>query len=215
MLCAMLARCESHSVGFCTLVRRCCCVACRAFAANASSAATACLLLPERLPQARLPLPAAQALAVAHMRALEPLLICTTTVQPQHPHPLRLAHPTPHRLVRARAKTLFIVESPTKAAKVSAFLGKDYDVHASFGHFRQLPRRAGAVRPEDGFELDWEVMPGRREQLGRIEASAKSADALVLATDPDREGEAISWHMLEYLRVRACAAALLACPRSS
>jgi DNA topoisomerase IA len=104
--------------------------------------------------------------------------------------------------VATGASTLFIVESPTKAKKVQAFIGGDVDVFASYGHFRRLPRVAGAVKPNEGFRIQWEVQPGRQHVLDIIVAAARKAQTIILATDPDREGEAISWHMAEYLKVR-------------
>jgi DNA topoisomerase I len=111
------------------------------------------------------------------------------------------------------SRTLFIVESPTKASKMSGFLGSEVDVFASYGHFRRLPSKPGAVEPEAGFKMHWEIDPRRKELLRKIEAAAKGAGTIVLATDPDREGEAISWHMAEYLK--ACAASLISCSRVS
>jgi DNA topoisomerase I len=102
----------------------------------------------------------------------------------------------------AASKTVVIVESPTKANKIGKFLGSGVDVIASYGHFRQLPSKKGAVQPKDGFRMQWQIDPRRHDVLKRIEDAARGADTVVLATDPDREGEAISWHLHEYLRVR-------------
>ncbi len=95
-----------------------------------------------------------------------------------------------------------VVESPAKAKTINKYLGSDYTVLASFGHVRDLPPKDGSVRPEEDFAMSWEV-DGKSE--GRIKAIAqalKSADRLILATDPDREGEAISWHISEELSRR-------------
>ena len=93
-----------------------------------------------------------------------------------------------------------IVESPAKAKTINKYLGSGYKVLASFGHVRDLPAKDGSVRPDDDFSMDWEVDKPSQKRLNEIAAAVKSADALVLATDPDREGEAISWHVLEVLR---------------
>ena len=94
---------------------------------------------------------------------------------------------------------LVIVESPAKAKTIEKYLGKDYKVLASYGHVRDLPPKDGSVRPDDGFAMHWDSMPTRRKQLKAITDAAKGADTLILATDPDREGEAISWHVQEVL----------------
>ncbi|WP_185985139.1 type I DNA topoisomerase [Aureimonas mangrovi] len=93
-----------------------------------------------------------------------------------------------------------IVESPAKAKTINKYLGSNYKVLASFGHVRDLPAKNGSVRPEDDFSMDWEVDKPSQKRLNEIAQAMKGADALVLATDPDREGEAISWHVLEVLR---------------
>ncbi|WP_427023179.1 type I DNA topoisomerase [Aureimonas ureilytica] len=93
-----------------------------------------------------------------------------------------------------------IVESPAKAKTINKYLGSNYTVLASFGHVRDLPAKDGSVRPEDDFSMDWEVDKPSQKRLSDIAAALKNADALILATDPDREGEAISWHVLEVLR---------------
>ncbi len=93
-----------------------------------------------------------------------------------------------------------IVESPAKAKTINKYLGSGYKVLASFGHVRDLPAKDGSVRPDEDFTMDWEVDKPSQKRLNEIAAAVKSADALVLATDPDREGEAISWHVLEILR---------------
>ena len=95
---------------------------------------------------------------------------------------------------------LVIVESPAKAKTIEKYLGKDYRVLASYGHVRDLPARDGSVNPDEGFAMDWETYADKSKQLKAITDEAKKADRLILATDPDREGEAISWHVQEVLR---------------
>ncbi|MEM7689561.1 MAG: type I DNA topoisomerase [Pseudomonadota bacterium] len=99
---------------------------------------------------------------------------------------------------------LVIVESPAKAKTIEKYLGKDFKVLASYGHVRDLPPKDGSVRPDEDFAMDWEVYSDKRnrEQVKAISDAAKRADRLVLATDPDREGEAISWHVLDMLKKR-------------
>jgi DNA topoisomerase-1 len=93
-----------------------------------------------------------------------------------------------------------IVESPAKAKTINKYLGKDFHVLASYGHVRDLPPKDGSVRPDDDFAMDWEVDAKAAKRLSEIAAALKGAKKLILATDPDREGEAISWHVLEVLR---------------
>ena len=95
---------------------------------------------------------------------------------------------------------LVIVESPAKAKTIEKYLGKDYRVLASYGHVRDLPARDGSVDPDSGFAMEWETYADKSKQLKAIADEAKKADRLILATDPDREGEAISWHVQEVLR---------------
>ena len=95
---------------------------------------------------------------------------------------------------------LVIVESPAKAKTINQYLGSGYLVLASFGHVRDLEARDGAVDPDDDFAMRWEVHADRTKQLAEIAREAKAADRLILATDPDREGEAISWHLHEWLK---------------
>jgi DNA topoisomerase-1 len=97
---------------------------------------------------------------------------------------------------------LVIVESPAKAKTIEKYLGKDYRVLASYGHVRDLPAKDGSVNPDDGFAMDWETYADKSKQLKAITDLAKTADRLILATDPDREGEAISWHVQEVLRLK-------------
>ncbi|HWK34821.1 type I DNA topoisomerase [Sphingomonas sp.] len=97
---------------------------------------------------------------------------------------------------------LVIVESPAKAKTIEKYLGSDYRVLASYGHVRDLPAKDGSVNPDDGFAMDWEAYADKTKQLKAITDEAKKADRLILATDPDREGEAISWHVQEVLKNR-------------
>jgi DNA topoisomerase I len=95
---------------------------------------------------------------------------------------------------------LVVVESPAKAKTIEKYLGTGHRVLASFGHVRDLPPKDGSVDPDQGFDMQWQVSPDRSKQLKAIADEAKNADTLILATDPDREGEAISWHVQEVLR---------------
>ena len=95
-----------------------------------------------------------------------------------------------------------VVESPAKAKTINKYLGSDYTVLASYGHVRDLPPKDGSVDPEDGFAMTWEVGADMRKHVKAIAEALKSDNALILATDPDREGEAISWHLKEALTKR-------------
>jgi DNA topoisomerase-1 len=95
---------------------------------------------------------------------------------------------------------LVVVESPAKAKTIEKYLGSGHRVLASFGHVRDLPPKDGSVDPDQGFDMLWQVSPDRSKQLRAITDEARNADTLILATDPDREGEAISWHVQEVLR---------------
>ncbi|HZP18735.1 MAG TPA: type I DNA topoisomerase [Bauldia sp.] len=95
---------------------------------------------------------------------------------------------------------LVIVESPAKAQTINKYLGPDYRVLASYGHVRDLPSKDGSVNPDDDFAMLWEVDAKSGKRLTDIAKAMKDADRLILATDPDREGEAISWHVLEVLK---------------
>ena len=97
---------------------------------------------------------------------------------------------------------LVIVESPAKAKTIEKYLGSDYRVLASYGHVRDLPAKDGSVDPDHGFAMEWENYADKAKQLKAITDLAKTADRLILATDPDREGEAISWHVQEVLRAK-------------
>lgn len=97
---------------------------------------------------------------------------------------------------------LVIVESPAKAKTINKYLGKDYNVLASFGHIRDLPSKDGSVLPDQDFAMTWELSQGGQKRLKDIISAVKDADTLILASDPDREGEAIAWHILEELTAR-------------
>jgi DNA topoisomerase-1 len=92
-----------------------------------------------------------------------------------------------------------VVESPAKAKTINKYLGSDYTVLASYGHVRDLPAKDGSVDPEQDFGMTWEVAPESKKHVRAIAEALKSDDSLILATDPDREGEAISWHLKEAL----------------
>src|SRR6201989_1511683 len=95
---------------------------------------------------------------------------------------------------------IVIVESPAKAKTINKYLGSSYEVLASFGHVRDLPAKNGSVDPDHNFKMLWEVDPKAQKRLNDIADAGKGASKLILATDPDREGEAISWHVLEILK---------------
>jgi DNA topoisomerase-1 len=97
---------------------------------------------------------------------------------------------------------LVVVESPAKAKTIEKYLGPGHRVLASYGHVRDLPPKDGSVDPDNGFAMEWEAYADKAKQLKAITDGAKEADTLILATDPDREGEAISWHVQEVLRKR-------------
>lgn len=97
---------------------------------------------------------------------------------------------------------LVIVESPAKAKTIEKYLGKDFKVLASYGHVRDLPPKDGSVRPDEDFAMDWETYRDKAGRVKDIADLAKGAERLILATDPDREGEAISWHVKELLAKR-------------
>lgn len=98
------------------------------------------------------------------------------------------------------SKAVVVVESPAKAKTIHKYLGKDFTVLASFGHVRDLPSKDGSVRPDEDFAMTYQVDPDSKKQISAIASALKGADHLYLATDPDREGEAISWHVLEALK---------------
>ncbi len=100
------------------------------------------------------------------------------------------------------AKNLLIVESPAKATTINKYLGPDFEVLASYGHVRDLIPKGGAVDPDNNFEMHYRVIDRNKKHVDKIVASAKKAQAVFLATDLDREGEAISWHIAEILKER-------------
>ncbi len=101
----------------------------------------------------------------------------------------------------AKASNLVIVESPSKAKTIGKYLGPDYVVKASMGHLRDLPKSTMGVDLEHNFEPEYIPVPGKEKLIDELRAAAKSADTVYLATDPDREGEAISWHLVELLKL--------------
>ena len=110
---------------------------------------------------------------------------------------------------------LVIVESPAKAKTINRYLGDDYKVLASYGHVCDLPSKDGSVLPDEDFAMKWHVSGGSEKRIGEISSALKSADRLILATDPDREGEAISWHVLELLQDRGLVRTSLSSASSS
>jgi len=98
------------------------------------------------------------------------------------------------------SKNLVIVESPAKASTISKYLGKDFDVLASYGHVRDLIPKEGAVDTENGFSMKYQIIERNEKHVRAIIKALKNAEGLYLATDPDREGEAISWHLVELLK---------------
>ncbi len=118
------------------------------------------------------------------------------------PQPL-VAAPAPHpETTPAMAKHLLIVESPAKAKTINKYLGKDFHVLASYGHVRDLVPKEGAVDPANGFRMRYDLIEKNEKHVEAIAKAARSAEGIYLATDPDREGEAISWHIAEILRER-------------
>ena len=101
---------------------------------------------------------------------------------------------------RVTANKLVIVESPAKAKTIGKYLGGAYTVLASYGHVRDLPARDGSVRPDEDFAMDWELGDRAKKHVDEIVRAARTSEQVILATDPDREGEAISWHVQEMLR---------------
>lgn len=93
-----------------------------------------------------------------------------------------------------------IVESPAKAKSINKYLGSGFKVFASYGHVRDLPSKNGSVEPDDDFAMIWEADAQSKKRLNDIAKAVKGCSKLILATDPDREGEAISWHVLEVLK---------------
>ena len=100
---------------------------------------------------------------------------------------------------------LVIVESPAKAKTINKYLGADYHVIASYGHIRDLVQKDGSVLPEQDFAMRWELGERSDKAVREIAAAAKKADSIYLASDPDREGEAIAWHVQEVLKEKGVA----------
>src|SRR5579872_1874943 len=98
-------------------------------------------------------------------------------------------------------KSLVIVESPTKAKTISRFLGKDYDVQASFGHIRDLPKSKMGIDIEHDFEPTYTIPVKAKQVVSELKSKAGKASEVILATDEDREGEAIAWHLLSALKL--------------
>src|ERR1700691_1198138 len=96
------------------------------------------------------------------------------------------------------SKTLVVVESPAKAKTIKKYLGSNYEVMASKGHIKDLPKKMG-IDIEHGFKKTYEVIPGKEKVVAELKGAAKNATEVLLATDPDREGEAIAWHIAEEL----------------
>lgn len=105
------------------------------------------------------------------------------------------------------APAVLLVESPAKAKKIQEYLGPNYRVLASYGHIRDLPAKTGSVNPEQGFEMRWELSDSSRPRVAEIAEAVRAAPRVFLATDPDREGEAISWHLVEELKHRGALSA--------
>src|SRR3984957_10846045 len=99
-------------------------------------------------------------------------------------------------------KALVIVESPSKAKTIQKYLGRDYIVKASVGHIKDLPKSKLGVDTKKGFEPDYQVIPAKLKVIEELKKAAKLVPELYLATDPDREGEAIAWHIREELKSR-------------
>src|SRR4029453_12843092 len=100
------------------------------------------------------------------------------------------------------AKSLVVVESPSKAKTINKYLGSDYKVMASVGHVKDLPKKGIGIDFENNFEPSYEVIPGKEKVIRELKAAAKDVDTIYVATDPDREGEAIGWHIKEELEGR-------------
>src|SRR5438105_11855581 len=100
------------------------------------------------------------------------------------------------------ADNLVIVESPAKAKTIKKYLGRDFEVLASYGHVRDLVPKEGAVDPDNGFAMKYQVLDKNERHVESIAKNLRKAKALYLATDPDREGEAIAWHLKEILAER-------------
>src|SRR5882762_8578147 len=104
--------------------------------------------------------------------------------------------------LKTLSSNLVIVESPAKAKTIKKYLGKDFEVLASYGHVRDLVPKEGAVDTEHNFAMKYQVVERNQKHVDAISRALKKADSLFLATDPDREGEAISWHLYELLKAK-------------
>src|SRR3990167_7768524 len=100
------------------------------------------------------------------------------------------------------SKTLVVVESPAKAKTIEKYLGKDFQVLASYGHVRDLPARNGSVDPKQHFRMVYTPIEKNLKHIDKIAKALKNSSSLFLATDPDREGEAISWHIYELMQAK-------------
>ena len=98
------------------------------------------------------------------------------------------------------SKNLILVESPAKGKTIEKYLGPDFKVLATYGHVRDLISKTGAVTPDQGFSMNYAISEGSEQHLAKISAAIKKAETLYLATDLDREGEAIAWHVQEILK---------------
>ena len=105
-------------------------------------------------------------------------------------------------MFKIMAKALVVVESPSKAKTINKYLGSDYKVMASVGHVKDLPKKGIGIDFENNFEPTYEVIPGKEKVIRELKSAAKDADTIYVATDPDREGEAIGWHIKEELEGR-------------
>src|SRR5215467_11443677 len=101
---------------------------------------------------------------------------------------------------------IVIVESAAKAKTITKYLGKDHEIHASYGHVRDLLAKDGSVDPDADFAMRWDIDAQSAKRLAAIARAVKGAKRVILATDPDREGEAISWHILEVLKEKKAVA---------
>ncbi|KAL4451972.1 hypothetical protein ABPG75_007634 [Micractinium tetrahymenae] len=119
------------------------------------------------------------------------------------PRPAGAAAAKGAKEAKATDQTVLLVESPAKAKKIQEFLGDKYKVLASYGHIRDLPAKQGSVQPEAGFAMSWQLNKGAEARMAEIAGAVRRSRHLVLATDPDREGEAISWHLLQELQARS------------
>ena len=129
------------------------------------------------------------------MAALLELELAGRVETPHRQHAVVTARKTGMIWQQDTMTDVVVVESPAKAKTINKYLGDGYTVLARFGHVRDLPPKDGSVRPDEDFAMDWEADDRGAKQLGAIAKALKGAKTLYLATDPDREGEAISWHV--------------------